>query len=222
MLWARSTDALGILPPWCRDVNLYDGGIFMKNKDLSLRITVLLSLLAALSIVLGKYLAIPVGEVLRFSFENLPLILAGIGFGPLGGALVGAVADLVGCALVGYTVNPLVTLGAMTVGAISGAVWMIIGSRSLPLPLKVGTTVAAAHIIGSVVIKTVGLATYYSMPLGILMLWRLLNYVIVGCLEGIVICLLLRNKEIHRELEKYRIKKKNPKENEEDENHDVR
>ena len=62
----------------------------------ALRVTVALSLMVAISIVCGKYLAFSVGEFLRFSFENLPIILSGILFGPAAGALVGIVADLVG------------------------------------------------------------------------------------------------------------------------------
>ena len=75
----------------------------------SLAILASSSFLAALSIILGKYLAIPGGNVLRFSFENLPIMFAGMAFGPFVGCAVGIVADLIGCVLVGYTVNPLIT-----------------------------------------------------------------------------------------------------------------
>jgi hypothetical protein len=47
-----------------------------------------------------------------------------------------------------------------------------------------------------VLIKTKGLALFYDMPLYELMLWRLVNYIIVGVLEGIILCLLIKNKSI--------------------------
>ena len=100
----------------------------MKKKTLgtrSLQILTFSALLSAISIVCGKYLAINLGEVLRFSFENLPIIFAGIGFGPLVGGAVGLAADLLGCLLVGYAINPLVTLGAAAIGFISGASFII-------------------------------------------------------------------------------------------------
>ena len=78
-----------------------------------------------MSIVLGKVLAFNIGDFFRVSLENLPIIFIGIAFGPLWGAVVGAVADLVGCFIVGYTVNPIITLGAMTVGAIAGIISQI-------------------------------------------------------------------------------------------------
>lgn len=159
-----------------------------------LRVTVACSLLVALSIVCGKFLQFPVGEALRFSFENLPILLAGMAFGPLAGALVGVVADLIGCLAVGYAINPLVTLGAAAIGLVGGAVYRLAATR--PLWLRVTLAVAAAHLVGSVVIKTFGLAQFYTLPFGTLLLWRLLNYAIVGVAEGLLLVALLKNKTL--------------------------
>ena len=68
---------------------------------------------------------------MRFSFENTPIIFAGMIFGPIVEALVGTVADLVGCVMVAYEINPLVTLGAALIGLISGIVFYI--SKSGPI-----------------------------------------------------------------------------------------
>ena len=59
------------------------------------------AILAAMSLILGKFLQIPnpFQEFIRISFENLPVMLAGIAMGPVVGALVGTVADLLGCFL---------------------------------------------------------------------------------------------------------------------------
>lgn len=167
----------------------------MQKKRTSLKILAASSLMVAISIVCGKYLAIPGGEVLRFSFENLPIMMAGMLFGPAVGIAVGVVADLVGCILVGYTVNPLVTLGAAAIGFVSGFVWMLLVRRKTgSYAVNVILSVASAHIVGSVVIKTFGLAAYYAFPLWELMLWRLLNYAIVGAIEGTLLFILMKNK----------------------------
>ena len=162
-----------------------------KNK-MSLKILAASSLLVAISIICGKYLAISGGEVLRFSFENLPVLMAGILFGPVAGVAVGVVADLVGCVLVGYPINPLVTLGAASIGFLAGISWRTL--KSSPFSLRIAVTVFVAHMVGSVGIKTFGLAAYYAFPLWQLMLWRLLNYAIVGVVEGILLFILLKNK----------------------------
>lgn len=168
-----------------------------KGALMPLKVTVALAMLAAISIILGKFLQIPGGEVLRFSFENLPIIFAGTVFGPVAGILVGVVADLVGCVMVGYTINPIVTVGAAVIGGVSGICSLLLRRAArLPLAVKVGITVFLSHIIGSVVVKTFGLSQYYDMPFMILMLWRLLNYAIVGALEGGLLYILLRNKMI--------------------------
>ena len=162
----------------------------------SLKILVVAAFLSALSIILGKYLAIPIGNVMRFSFENLPIIFAGMVFGPIVGALVGTVADLIGCVLVGYTINPIVTVGAAAIGAVSGGAFPLLRKMKLGNTWDMVVSVAIAHAVGSVVIKTFGLAAFYSMPFFVLMLWRLLNYVIVGALECLLITVLLKNKSV--------------------------
>lgn len=164
-----------------------------RKAGAALRISIALSMLAAISIICGKYLAINAGEFMRFSFENLPIIFAGIAFGPLAAAAVGAVADLVGCLLVGYAINPLVTLGAVSVGLISGTVWHLLTKTELHPAVRLTLTLFAAHAVGSVVIKGIGLSAFYSIPLGVLMLWRLLNYLVVGIAEGILLFFLIKS-----------------------------
>ena len=163
------------------------------------KVLVLLSLLSALSILFGKYLAIPGGDVLRFSFENLPILLAALHIGPIAGMLVGVIADLLGCLMVGYAINPMVTLGAAVIGLFGGIMPRIL-PKKLPVFFRLAISVLAAHICGSVVIKTVGLAAYYSMPFMILMLWRLLNYAIIAALEIALLYLLTKNRAIAGQL----------------------
>ena len=176
-----------------------------------LRLMVFAALLSALSIVCGKYLAFNMGEFLRFSFENLPIIFAGIAFGPIVGAAVGVVSDLLGCVLVGYAIIPLITVGAGAIGFISGLFYFLPKPKSKLLYIAYfSLTVFLAHFIGSVIIKSFGLSAFYDMPLIILMLWRLLNYVIVGSVEGVLLYHLLRNKMLSREINNI-MKRKNTK-----------
>ena len=167
----------------------------------ALRLTVFSALLAAISIVFGKYLAFNAGEFIRFSFENLPILFAGMAFGPIIGAAVGAVADLIGCLLVGYAINPIITIGAAAIGAVAGIYHFLPEASSFRAHLlKISLTVFSAHLIGSVLIKSFGLSVFYDMPLIILMLWRLLNYVIVGTVEGFILYHLMKNKRLVHEI----------------------
>ncbi len=169
-----------------------------KRKFVPLKPAVLMALLSAMSIVLGKLLAVNLGDVIRISFENLPILFAGIAFGPLAGAVVGAVADIVGCLIVGYAINPFITLGAAVIGATAGFVHKLMLKTAVPEWARLVPSVAAAHINGSVLMKTIGLSVFYGTPFLTLIAWRTLNYLIVGALEGIILFILLRNRGIKR------------------------
>lgn len=161
-------------------------------------VLILSALFVALSIILGKQLSFTAGPF-RISFENLTVLLAGIFFGPAVGAVVGMCADLIGCLLVGYTVNPIITAGAASVGLISGLVFKHLSHVGLKPRLI--TSVAAAHVIGSMIIKSAGLYLYFGYPPAMLLL-RIPLYLVIGSLEGYIIYLLLHNKEISRLLER--------------------
>ena len=168
------------------------------------KVLVLLSLLSAISILCGKYLAFPGGgdSMIRFSFENLPILLAAIHFGPIAGMVVGVLADLLGCLMVGYSINLLITVGAAAIGVIGGIIPRVLPKR-LPMIIRLVLTVCIAHLIGSVIIKTFGLAMYYAMPTYVLMLWRLLNYVIISALECALLYFLTKNRAIARQLRNF-------------------
>ncbi len=169
----------------------------------NLRVMVSAALLAALSIVLGKYLAINLGESVRFSFENLPVLMAGLFFGPAVGAAVGAVADIVGCFMVGFAINPIITLGAALMGAISGAIGMYAypNTPAWKSTWRIFVPVSVAHVVGSMCVKTIGMMVYYGTPLAILFV-RVPLYIVMIILEGYLIMLLYNNKTFTGQINK--------------------
>ena len=171
------------------------------SAQLHLQRLVLAALLAAISILCGKYLAFPREATLRFSFENLPLLMAGFSMGPWVGAMTAVVADLVGCVLVGYPVNPTVTLGAAVIGLLGGLCFSLL--KRLPLFWRISIASLAAHAVGSVGIKTMGLSQYYDMPFFTLLLWRTLNYAIILVLEVGLLLLFFKHKAIYRQLSRF-------------------
>ena len=180
-----------------------------QKQNISPKLTAALAMMVAVSIILGKYLALSVGDVLRFSLENLPIIFSGIAFGPIAAILVAVTADLIGCLMVGFGVNPLVTVGAAVVGLIAGFAPMLLKKYTAlsGAPLIV-ITVVLSHLFGSVLIKTLGLAVYYDMPIFALMGWRLLNYAVVSTAEALLLCVLLKRDGVRRQIEKFRQKSK--------------
>ncbi len=162
-------------------------------------------ILTAMSIVLGKFLQIPnpFQEFIRISFENLPIMIAGFSLGPIAAMIVGVVADLIGCVLYGYAINWRITLGAAAIGFISGTVALIIKK---PRSLAIIASVCSAHLVGSVLIKSWGLAKWYlaSYDIGYweFVLWRLLNYSLIATAECVIICLLFKNNAFRKQIER--------------------
>lgn len=162
----------------------------MKKTRKKLILICLCASLASLSIILGKYLAINFGDTIRLSFENLPILLAGLYFGPLAGALVGVVADLVGCLLVGYSINPIITLGAASIGLLAGFAGNIKSKLKIPLCLLL------SHTVGSILIKTVGLWVYFQAPFLATLGTRTLTYLVIALAEGAILYALSKSRAL--------------------------
>lgn len=157
----------------------------------STKIMVRLALFAAISIVLGKFLQIPIGNSIRISFENLTIILAGYLYGPAAGILTAVVADLLGCLAKAYAINPIITYGAATIGFLSG----VFGKHGFFKKPNLILSVATSHIIGSMIIKSVGLYVYFATP-WIELLPRIPIYIAVGALEFMLIRFCLNHRGI--------------------------
>lgn len=168
------------------------------KNGIFLRRIVFASLFCAMSIVLGKYLAFTALTV-RFSFENLPILAAGIMLGPVLGCVVGVVADLIGCVLVGYEINLIITLGAATVGFLSGVICRLVRR---PFALRIALSVAVAHLFGSVCVKSLGFFVYYGTPYIPVFIERLGVYAIIAVAEILILTLLFSNKGIKMLAEK--------------------
>ncbi len=155
----------------------------MKRNSIA-RTVCFCGLFAALSIVFGKLLQIPIGDSLRISFENLPILCAAFCFGPWIASLVGVVADLVGCLIVGFAINPIITLGAALIGFCAGLFFRLFSDKRGFFGVML--SVLPAHLIASVLVKSLGLYLYFGTPFAVLAL-RLPIYLITGLLESLIL-----------------------------------
>ena len=179
----------------------------MQNKKgkalFSTKRLVFMALMVALSIILGKLLAINVTTMIRISLENLPIILTAIALGPLAGGTVALVADILGCVIRGYEINPIVTLGAVAIGVIAG---FICKQRTLSKKWiwKLIIAVYCAHFFGSIVIKTLGVSSFYlsNYEMGFMTLFfiRFGVYFVTAAIEIGIISLLLKKKSLRNQL----------------------
>ena len=92
-----------------------------QNSIFSTRNMVIMAALIALQIILARYLSIQASETLRISFETVPLALAGMWLGPVGGVFVALVSDILGTIISGYGVwFPPIALGPIFFAAFCG------------------------------------------------------------------------------------------------------
>ena len=157
----------------------------MNHSRNSVRKLTMLALLTAMSIVFARVLSISTGFV-RFNLGSLPTLLAAVLFGPVEGFAVGAVADMIGGTLSGYAINPLITLGAGSIGLTAGLLW-----RALPNQ----TSVFAGQAVGSIVINSLALHLFYNYPWSVLVT-RIPNALVLAAVNTVLVRLLLENKTI--------------------------
>ena len=165
-----------------------------KNGNLfkSVRALTLAAMLVAMSVVIGifcKTLLNFGNGLMRITFENLPIILSGMFFGPIVGGAVGAASDLISYLLSPQTLPPnlIVTIGAAVIGIVSGLASRFIVKKSGTLQVAVCTLLS--HIVGSMIIKSFGLFQYYGWAV----LVRIPVYIFIAALEILVSCLLIKN-----------------------------
>ena len=134
------------------------------------------------------------GGLFRVTFENLPILLSGIMFGPVAGGMVGAASDIVSYLMSpqAYPINLTVTVGATLVGVISGAISHYAFKRKGYARIIVSS--ALAHIVCSMIIKPIGLYSYY----GALVLWRIPLYLVIAPIEISLICIMYKNAAVKR------------------------
>ncbi len=165
------------------------------------------AMLVAISVVIGIFCknVLNFGNGLfRITFEGMPIILSGIMFGPLVGGIVGFCADVLSYFLStqSFAISPIVTAAAVSMGVVSGVVSKYIVKEMGTKQIIIAG--ATAHIIGSMIIKPIGLFVYYGWAV----LFRIPLYLVIAPMEILIICLMLKNKEFKKMVNQIRVNKK--------------
>ncbi|MBE6573024.1 MAG: folate family ECF transporter S component [Ruminococcaceae bacterium] len=152
------------------------------------------AILTALAVVIAYLCKFMTFGSIRITFENLPIILSGYLFGPWVGLIVGLASDLLNTAVSQYGIggiNPIITLGAATVGFMAGLPY------SKKNGLRLGIGVVLAHILGNMIIKSIGLKVFYSYPL-VALLPRVPLYAVIGIIEFFLLYFITRSSALTR------------------------
>lgn len=135
----------------------------------STRSLAMMGALTAIEIILARYLSIQT-ETLRVSFETIPIGLAGMWLGPVAGALVALISDILGTVIAGYGIYfPPLSLGPMAFGILCGVSTKYIfhsGISNTRDAWKVIATAVTAGIVNSFVIGLAGVTLYQVIVVG--------------------------------------------------------
>ena len=91
-----------------------------KSSVLYVRNLVCCAMMIAVSVVLARLMSVIPEESSRFSLEAVPIFVSGMLFGPVAGAAVGFLSDLIGCLFSPFGYNPLFCLPPVICGLTAG------------------------------------------------------------------------------------------------------
>ena len=146
---------------------------------------VLMAMLAAIQIVLSRWLSINLWN-LKIGFAFVPIALAGMLLGPMGAGLTGAVADIIGATLFpsgaffpGFTLTAFITA--------FGYGFFLQKKQSMT---NILAAVLFSEIVGTICLNTLWISILYGTPFIPTMIPRLGQAVGMGIVEILVIRLL--------------------------------
>jgi ECF transporter S component (folate family) len=156
---------------------------FKEKEVLSLKIStrrlVILSFLIALSIVLTRLLSIriPIGGVegIRIGFGALPIIFAGILFGPLAGGIVGGLSDFLG-----YFINPIgaymphFTLTSFLTGYIPALFFHYVFRKRTDF-IYLLISIAIGQVLTSIILVPYFISTLFGLSMKVILIPRLFS-----------------------------------------------
>lgn len=118
------------------------------------------ALLAAMSVILARLIVPMPNETTRFSIEAVPIFLSGMLFGPFAGALVGFVADFVGCLFSPFGFNPIFCVPPILYGMCAGLFRPLL--RRHCNAFSIAAAFLPSIVFGSILWQSFALAFTYS------------------------------------------------------------
>ena len=146
---------------------------------------VLMAMLAAIQIVLSRWLSINLWN-LKIGFAFVPIAMAGMLLGPVGAGLTGAVADIIGATLFpsgaffpGFTLTAFITA--------FGYGFFLQKKQTMK---NILAAVLFSEIVGTILLNTLWISILYGTPFIAVMIPRLGQALGMGIVEVLVIRLL--------------------------------
>lgn len=149
-----------------------------------------MALLVAMQLVLSRVLVIDLGPY-RITVGSVCTVLAGLWLGPVAGGVCGLCADIIGCFIKGYAVNPLITVAAILWGVLPALMKpMFIHKEKTGKTVGICISVVLTGILSSLVCTTAGLVLILGYNFYAIMPGRLVQFAIMIPIYCVLTCLL--------------------------------
>lgn len=163
-----------------------------KKKYFTTKMIVTLALLIAMSIILERLLGFMPTENIRIAFGNLPIIAAGLLFGPIAGCIVGLLADFLGTTLFSpYPWFAPMTLTPVIMGVIPPLIGMLLKKRTYLVTFV--TMILPAEILGPMLWSNLSLRWLNGAPFLANLMFRAPFKVAIAIVDILMIFMLYKS-----------------------------
>lgn len=151
---------------------------------------VYMALLVALHLVLTRVLVIELGAY-RISIGSVATILAGMWLGPIAGGVCGLAADIIGCFMKGYAINPLITVAAVIWGVVPAMMKATYTNKTRTMKtVWISISIVISAVLSSLIFTTAGLVLIMGYNFYAIMPGRLVQFAIMTPIYCVLTCLL--------------------------------
>lgn len=151
---------------------------------------VYMALLVAMHLVLTRVLVIELGAY-RISVGSVCTILAGLWLGPVAGGICGLAADIIGCFIKGYAINPLISIAAILWGVVPALVRPALVNKTRTMKtVFISAGVLVCSVLSSLVFTTAGLVLIMGYNFYAIMPGRLVQFAIMTPIYCVLTCLM--------------------------------
>ena len=158
-------------------------------RRFSSKMIAVMGLLIALEVIIARFGTLRPAESIKLSLDFIPIVVAGILYGPVPAMIISILADVLGAFL--FPVGPYFP-GFTVTAALTGLLYGLLLHKSQAMP-RVGLAVLLQQGILSLLVNTFWLKVLYGMPYGPTLVTRLPQAAVMIVLQLVLIPILARS-----------------------------
>ena len=132
----------------------------MQKQKISTKMLAVMGVLIALEVVIAHFVTFRPTQTMKLSLDFLPIVIAGVMFGPVPAMIIGMLADVLGAFI--FPVGPYFP-GFTVTAALTGLVYGLLLHRDQSM-IRIVIAVAIQQWVLSLLLNTFWLKVLYGMP----------------------------------------------------------